>query len=142
MMMLYDSCIQQNSLTCEMFRPVKWPEYKLCSNHVLLLICHNFGLDKSCSFKPLHFTPHCFFNAVLNNYTAVGTNSHSLPFIFNALQLNYFCTNYVQLYWKSELQISSFDFGSFCLLIYSAGARFSSVGKQNTLQDEIWPQQR
>ena len=43
--------------------------------------CYHFLVDKRCSLTPLHVSPK-FFAAVLFYYTAVGTCSHRLLFIF------------------------------------------------------------
>ena len=61
-------------------RPVPSLSIDRCTNSVLtkFSFCHNSGIDKSCSLTPLHFTPHCFFTAILNSYTKVGTCSHRL----------------------------------------------------------------
>ena len=61
-------------------RPVPSLSIDQWTNSVLtkFSFCHNSGIDKSCSLTPLHFTPHCFFTAILNSYTKVGTCSHRL----------------------------------------------------------------
>ena len=43
--------------------------------------CYHFLVDKRCSLTPLHVSPK-FVAAVLFYYTAVGTCSHRLLFIF------------------------------------------------------------
>ena len=54
-----------------------------CTNSALTRISsyHKFGINKNYLLTSLHFTPHCFFTAILYNYRAVGTYSHRLSFI-------------------------------------------------------------
>ena len=53
---------------------------------------HNFSINMSCSFLH-HFA--VLLQIIHYNYTAVGTFSHRLFYLINALQLY---TNYIQLY--------------------------------------------
>lgn len=55
--------------------------YKLCSNQVLLLP-QFWHWQKLFILTPLHSTPHCFFTAILDNYTTVGTCRQRLPLIW------------------------------------------------------------
>lgn len=66
-----------NFLPCP--RPFNKPLNKLYSNQVLLF--SQFGIDKSCSLTPQHFTPHCFFTVILYNYNTIGTRNYRLPFV-------------------------------------------------------------
>ena len=54
-----------------------------CANSALTRISsyHKLGINKNCLLTSLHFTPHCFFTAILYNYRVVGTYSHRLSFI-------------------------------------------------------------